>query len=597
MNHQIFEIAKKYTYTDITEQLSQPTESIECSIGFLGEFSTGKSTLINALMGAKVLPAMIKPTSKSLITIHPRSNVAEKQYFKRENDSLSPISPSEFSEIALGEKGGSAALYVPESDALKEGFILIDTPGFSSVDKLDADIAFGVLPQLDGIVICVDINKGSLPKTVVDFIKKPSAIALLERIMIVVTHRSSKSETTWSSIKEEIENQLASAIAATGKKNLQPPILLVDSEDALRNQSAAGLPELVATFQSLYYDRKKELQGAREAATCRSLTERLKINLEERVKMLSFSTPELDNEEAKTEKEIQQCNEDIKRLHAKLEDLKQKIESQVSNTIQSFKPQLHAAKAADISTIYVQMIAQLDSQVSGLVAKQMEGFTMPALSHWGGSLQSEMAAIERNIGLGKSVGTALFSAAVIAATYGAATPLAAEVGGGLAVQGGRGLLLSAAQNAAKSAAAIAAEKIANEALNSGGKADVESDGKGDAKSEVKPKTVLQQIATSIEAMNPVSWVADFAEGSLKSSAVDNICSTWPGCIANDIISSLENEYEERLIIPAKDRQRDHRENLSTIRDKKLNALDSCNEMQAGIQKDIRALASLEVGNE
>src|SRR5919108_4506754 len=59
---------KALSYKDLEEKLNSVKENLEnlFSIVFIGEFSTGKSSIINALLGEKVLPEGITPTTDKI---------------------------------------------------------------------------------------------------------------------------------------------------------------------------------------------------------------------------------------------------------------------------------------------------------------------------------------------------------------------------------------------------------------------------------------------------------------------------------------------------------------------------------------------------
>ena len=70
----ISEIARKHNYQDISEQMEVLlSTSPSLHLGVLGEFSSGKSSLINAMLGSSVLPAMERPTTANVVEIHPEA--------------------------------------------------------------------------------------------------------------------------------------------------------------------------------------------------------------------------------------------------------------------------------------------------------------------------------------------------------------------------------------------------------------------------------------------------------------------------------------------------------------------------------------------
>ncbi|EDP73730.1 dynamin family protein, partial [Hydrogenivirga sp. 128-5-R1-1] len=65
----IVEVSHKYGLDDFYNQVKNLKKDLSISIAFLGEFSSGKSSLINALLGKKILPAMDEPTTAAIVEV------------------------------------------------------------------------------------------------------------------------------------------------------------------------------------------------------------------------------------------------------------------------------------------------------------------------------------------------------------------------------------------------------------------------------------------------------------------------------------------------------------------------------------------------
>jgi len=91
MQKKLIEFSKKYELDSISNKLSNLNNSLDLKIGFLGEFSSGKSTLINALLNQKVLPSMDKPTSKSVIEIVAKDNITDLEFYELSQNEQKPI--------------------------------------------------------------------------------------------------------------------------------------------------------------------------------------------------------------------------------------------------------------------------------------------------------------------------------------------------------------------------------------------------------------------------------------------------------------------------------------------------------------------------
>ncbi len=70
MKNQLINFANKYNFKNILDDIKELENNLEIKIGFLGEFSSGKSTLINSLIEQDLLLTMDIPTTKSITQIY-----------------------------------------------------------------------------------------------------------------------------------------------------------------------------------------------------------------------------------------------------------------------------------------------------------------------------------------------------------------------------------------------------------------------------------------------------------------------------------------------------------------------------------------------
>ncbi len=141
------------------DELAEKLNQGQFNLVIMGQFKRGKSTLINALLGAEVVPTAIIPLT-SIITIL-RFGEVSKAVVKYLNGKNQEISISEIPDFVTEKKNPENKLQVKEvevfypSDYLKDGVRIIDTPGVGSVFKHNTDVAYAFLPYVDAGIFIV----------------------------------------------------------------------------------------------------------------------------------------------------------------------------------------------------------------------------------------------------------------------------------------------------------------------------------------------------------------------------------------------------------------------------------------------------------
>lgn len=153
----------------------------------VGEFSAGKTSLINALTDAKKLETSTKPTTS---TIYEINFGCDRSYamVKTENGSFQEI--DDISTLKNSELLNSDFVKVFDtSSKIAPTTLLIDTPGLSSNDPRHRQALVSFLPEADGILLVMDIN-AQLSRSTIDFV---NTISLSGRpIYLILTYCDTK---------------------------------------------------------------------------------------------------------------------------------------------------------------------------------------------------------------------------------------------------------------------------------------------------------------------------------------------------------------------------------------------------------------------
>ncbi len=178
------------------------------AVAFVGEFSAGKTTLVNRLLGQNVNDKNDKGvlfTSAKAATAVPTYVVGgdkERFNFVSKDDELKVLSKQTFtsaSKEVMGRIDGLPNLVkyfvmFQKCDALKSLSVL-DTPGFSSNDPADAERTIGVINECDALFWVFDVNNGTVNKSSLELIRKN----LHRPLYVVINKTNTKS-------KPEVDN-------------------------------------------------------------------------------------------------------------------------------------------------------------------------------------------------------------------------------------------------------------------------------------------------------------------------------------------------------------------------------------------------------
>ncbi len=140
----------------------------------LGEFKRGKSTLINALLGSQLLPTAIVPlTAIPTVIQYGRQLKVHVIYL---DGAKKEISINEIAGYVTERENPENTKRVREvlisypSELLKQGVILVDTPGVGSVYRHNTNAAYAYLPYSDAAIFTISID-APLSKNEIDYLK------------------------------------------------------------------------------------------------------------------------------------------------------------------------------------------------------------------------------------------------------------------------------------------------------------------------------------------------------------------------------------------------------------------------------------------
>jgi GTP-binding protein EngB required for normal cell division len=150
--------------------LRERLQEARLQIAILGQFKRGKSTFINALLRAPLLPSAVVPVTAvpTFIAWGPEPHIRVSYQDTRPSEDFRPPDPAAIrAELDrwVTEEGNPVNrrkvrrvdLFFP-ADMLRDGMVLIDTPGVGSTLRHNTDAALQVLPECDAALFVVSAD-------------------------------------------------------------------------------------------------------------------------------------------------------------------------------------------------------------------------------------------------------------------------------------------------------------------------------------------------------------------------------------------------------------------------------------------------------
>ena len=200
----LISIAQDISLTSEAAQLSYikqrlANENCELILPLVGEFSAGKTTLINSLTDSKQLETATKPTTATIFEIHFGCDSCYAEVYDGQGGK---VRVDDISSLKIEKLGDSLVVNVFDtSTRIPSNVVLVDTPGLSSEDPRHRQTLVDFLPNADGVLLVVDVNQ-QITRSLTDFI---TMMNMAQRpVFLVLTKCDTKATTELDSVKQYI---------------------------------------------------------------------------------------------------------------------------------------------------------------------------------------------------------------------------------------------------------------------------------------------------------------------------------------------------------------------------------------------------------
>ena len=166
---------------DETQRLIDRLQNKKVTIAVIGQFKRGKTTLINTILGAPLLPVGIVPITAAITRIEyaeQKDGVDSTMATVYFTNGLSQQVPAADLHAYISEqenhdneRGVAEVELLTDADFLKDGLTLVDTPGVGSVHEQNSKSAMDFARESDGVIFMLSVDS-PLNQIEVDFLRK-----------------------------------------------------------------------------------------------------------------------------------------------------------------------------------------------------------------------------------------------------------------------------------------------------------------------------------------------------------------------------------------------------------------------------------------
>lgn len=241
------------------------------SIAFIGEFSAGKTSIVNAILtqndpNAPKLPVSTKATTA--IPTYISGGVSTRFSFFTPDNTLKFLSEEDFKSVdkeMLAQVEGVSALIkyfiMAYKNPLLDKISILDTPGFNSNDNEDAQRTIEVINECDALFWVMDVNAGTINRASLKLLQKYLNRPLYVVINKVDTKAKSEVDKVEKLIKSTLENEglpIAGIIRFSQKESVDKLMNTIGEVKAFSDTNFY-LDEVNQILEAIYQDIVNEL--------------------------------------------------------------------------------------------------------------------------------------------------------------------------------------------------------------------------------------------------------------------------------------------------------------------------------------------------
>ena len=375
-------------------------------LAVLGQFKRGKSTLLNALLGADLLPTDVLPVTaiptfishaaKPCARVHYHTDTPPEKFYPAAELNLAAVlaefvtekgNPNNQRQVHRVEIGHPAPL-------LQQGVVLIDTPGIGSTHTHNTEVAYQLLPQCDAALFLVSPDP---PITAVELEYLREICQRLPRTFFLLNKVDFLTDKELKDSVRFLADQLSPLLVAP------PQILPISARTALQARLAAdklgwkksGMEQVEHNLIDFFAREKQSIFLASLQRRCRDQLEHIRMQLQLSLNSLLLPEAELQKRLAS----FRQALPDVERERIAADDLLKgdlkRLEAALQQEIEKLRA---AAREKILSQLEVQIqtqpdIEDLERQARVTLSAEIPRFFAPEMRRLTDHIQEQATAL------------------------------------------------------------------------------------------------------------------------------------------------------------------------------------------------------------
>jgi GTPase Era involved in 16S rRNA processing len=332
----------------------------------LGEFNHGKSTFVNALLGADILPTGITPTTASINHVvwadRPGARVMMAAGESKE------IDPGQLKEwVTVAGNRASEVAYVElgyPSELLRNQVVLVDTPGVNDLNEQRAEVTYGYVPRADAVVFLLDAGQ-ALKDSEREFLRSRVLESARERLIFVLGKMDMLSADERTAVIDYVRTGLAQLMP-------EPVVFALSAKDwAKTRDPASGMPELMAYLERFLARDRAAVILDNAAADAARTAAYLENNLGVRQSAYDLDLGELEQRITAVREQLDTSKRKLDELHVRIEADAASIKNQIGLDLEQFTRAFVAA-----------LPAQIDSNDADAIKAYLPAFIEDKFKEW-----------------------------------------------------------------------------------------------------------------------------------------------------------------------------------------------------------------------